>query len=197
MKGRAAHAGIAPQDGRNAAVELIHQIQADDVFPKTGDGLTANLTVMSAGTRDNIIPEDASAPDQRPGPREGRRRKVQAVLEKNAADDGRPRHQGHASASEPLFPPLPINPAPTRWPTGPQAIYAGLGLTISRGGNGGARNRRWPSRPACRRWTAWARRPAASIPTREYLVLGTVTPRLYLLTKLIQELGHAPPPRLK
>jgi hypothetical protein len=29
------------------------------------------------------------------------------------------------------------------------------------------------------------------------LVLGTVTSRLYLLAKLIEELGHAPPPRLK
>src|SRR5258706_7141238 len=46
VKGRAAHAGIAPGEGRNAATELIHQIGADDsVFPKTGDGITANLTV--------------------------------------------------------------------------------------------------------------------------------------------------------
>jgi glutamate carboxypeptidase len=41
--------------------------------------------------------------------------------------------------------------------------------------------------------------PAASgfhAPT-EYLLLGTVTPRLYLLTKLVMELGHAPPAPLK
>jgi len=28
-------------------------------------------------------------------------------------------------------------------------------------------------------------------------VLGTVTPRLYLLTKLIMDLGKNPPPRMK
>src|ERR1700756_1398643 len=61
VKGRAAHAGVAPQDGRNAALELIHQLSGLDVFPKSGDGLTANLTVMHAGTRGNIIPEDAWA----------------------------------------------------------------------------------------------------------------------------------------
>ena len=34
VKGRAAHAGMAPQDGRNAAVELIHQIGLiDGAFP--------------------------------------------------------------------------------------------------------------------------------------------------------------------
>jgi di/tripeptidase len=30
----------------------------------------------------------------------------------------------------------------------------------------------------------------------EYVELGTVTPRLYLLTKLVMELGHKPPPRI-
>src|SRR5262249_49228596 len=61
VKGRAAHAGVAPQDGRNAALELIHQLAGLEAFPKSGDGLTVNLTVMQAGTRANIIPEDASA----------------------------------------------------------------------------------------------------------------------------------------
>ena len=32
---------------------------------------------------------------------------------------------------------------------------------------------------------------------KEYLLLNSVTPRLYLLTKLRMELGHQPPPRLK
>jgi glutamate carboxypeptidase len=62
VKGRAAHAGVAPQDGRNAALELIHQITslAKD-FPTTGDGTTVNLTVMRAGERTNIIPDTAEA----------------------------------------------------------------------------------------------------------------------------------------
>src|SRR5258708_28958750 len=46
VHGRAAHAGIAPQEGRNAATELIHQIAIDEVFPKTADGITFNLTVL-------------------------------------------------------------------------------------------------------------------------------------------------------
>ncbi|HEV2530752.1 M20/M25/M40 family metallo-hydrolase, partial [Phenylobacterium sp.] len=84
VKGRAAHAGIAPQEGRNAALELIHQLAADDVFPKSGDGITANLTVMSAGTRNNIIPEDAQAMINVRVRERGQVAQVQAVLEKNA-----------------------------------------------------------------------------------------------------------------
>jgi glutamate carboxypeptidase len=41
VKGRPAHAGIAPQNGRNAATELVHQLAAVETLPKSGDGLTA------------------------------------------------------------------------------------------------------------------------------------------------------------
>ena len=61
VQGRAAHAGVNPQDGRNAAIELIHQLSGLDAFPHSGAGTTVNLTVMQAGTRNNIIPDNASA----------------------------------------------------------------------------------------------------------------------------------------
>lgn len=62
VKGRAAHAGMAPQDGRNAALELMHQLSAlQGVFPTTGSGITVNLTVLRAGERSNIIPDQAEA----------------------------------------------------------------------------------------------------------------------------------------
>src|ERR1700719_578576 len=62
VTGRAAHAGMAPQDGRNAAVELIHQLTAlQGAFPHFGDGTTVNLTVLRSGERNNIIPEIATA----------------------------------------------------------------------------------------------------------------------------------------
>src|ERR1700731_883878 len=62
VKGRAAHAGMAPQDGRNAAAELVHQLSVlDGMFPHSGSGITVNLTVMHSGERSNIIPDSAEA----------------------------------------------------------------------------------------------------------------------------------------
>ncbi len=53
---------MAPQDGRNAAMELVHQISAlEGAFPHSGDGITVNLTLMKAGERNNIIPDAAEA----------------------------------------------------------------------------------------------------------------------------------------
>ena len=62
VKGRAAHAGMVPQNGRNAAVELVHQLAAlEGKFPHVGDGPTVNLTVLKASDRSNIIPDFAQA----------------------------------------------------------------------------------------------------------------------------------------
>jgi glutamate carboxypeptidase len=61
VKGRSAHAGSAPGDGRNALYELSHQIlQLRDLSdPQTG--ATLNWTVARAGAVRNIIPAAAEA----------------------------------------------------------------------------------------------------------------------------------------
>ena len=61
VKGQAAHSGVAPQDGRNAAAELVNQLSQLGGFPKSGEQETVNLTVMRAGERNNIIPDAAQA----------------------------------------------------------------------------------------------------------------------------------------
>ena len=196
VKGRAAHAGIAPQDGRNAALELIHQIQADDVFPKSGAGLTANLTVMRAGTRNNIIPEDAHAEINVRVREDAQVDQVQAVLEKNAAATAIP--DTHVAISkEPAYPPLPSNPATDALAARAQAIYAGLGLKLGAGGNGGASESALAADAGVPALDGLGPVGGGFHSDAEYLELGSVTPRLYMLTKLIQDLGRNPPPRMK
>jgi glutamate carboxypeptidase len=196
VKGRAAHAGIAPQEGRNAAEELIHQLKAGEVFPKSGDGLTANLTVMSAGTRNNIIPEDASAMINVRVRDKADLEKVQATLEKNAQTTVIPDTKVTISR-EPSFPPLPINPGTDALADRAAAIYAGLGLTITRGGNGGASESALAVDQGVPALDGLGPAAGGFHSDTEYLVLGTVTPRLYLMTKLIMDLGKNPPARMK
>ena len=61
IKGRASHAGSAPEAGRNAAVELSNQIMQLRNLGSASKGTTVNWTVVHAGERVNIIPEKASA----------------------------------------------------------------------------------------------------------------------------------------
>ncbi len=61
VKGKASHAGVAPELGRNAATEVAHQILQ---LGKLGDEekkTTINFTVLKAGDRTNVIPDQASA----------------------------------------------------------------------------------------------------------------------------------------
>jgi glutamate carboxypeptidase len=61
VTGRASHAGAAPEDGRNALIELAHQIlQMTDLSdPATGTKL--NWTLASAGSARNVSPALARA----------------------------------------------------------------------------------------------------------------------------------------
>jgi len=59
--GKAAHAGAAPEDGANAVIELAHQILAVKELARIDSGTTVNVTVISGGTADNVIPDYAKA----------------------------------------------------------------------------------------------------------------------------------------
>ena len=192
VTGRAAHAGVAPQDGRNAAVELIHQLEALKPFPTTGAGITANLTILQAGTRDNIIPDHAHARINVRTREAAQLDQVQGALEASAKTPLIP-DTTVAVHRETSYPPLPNNPATDALAARAQAIYAGLGLKLETSGNGGA--------------SESALSHAAGTPAldglgpvggdfhsdKEWVDARSVTPRLYLLTKLIMELGANPP----
>jgi glutamate carboxypeptidase len=57
VKGLSAHAGAAPEQGRNAALELAHQILRLDHLGKPAMGTTVNWSVLASGERTNIIPD--------------------------------------------------------------------------------------------------------------------------------------------
>src|SRR5579862_4033 len=61
VKGRASHAGAAPEQGRNALYELSHQVLQMQDLSNPGRGLKLNWTVARAGSATNAIPEDARA----------------------------------------------------------------------------------------------------------------------------------------
>ena len=61
VTGREAHAGVSPELGANAIVELSHQIQAITAFNGLNPGTTINVGVVNGGTRSNVVPAFAEA----------------------------------------------------------------------------------------------------------------------------------------
>ncbi|ASQ93568.1 M20/M25/M40 family metallo-hydrolase [Streptomyces sp. 11-1-2] len=60
VKGRAAHAGLEPERGVNALVELSHQVLAIDALGDPAQGTTVTPTVSRSGSTRNTIPESAT-----------------------------------------------------------------------------------------------------------------------------------------
>jgi len=61
VEGKAAHAGVAPQEGRNAIVELARQILKLQSLQDLAAGTTINVGVIDGGTTPNVVPARASA----------------------------------------------------------------------------------------------------------------------------------------
>lgn len=56
VHGRAAHAGLEPETGVNATVELAHQVLAITALADPAAGTTVTPTVLSAGAASNTVP---------------------------------------------------------------------------------------------------------------------------------------------
>lgn len=59
VTGRAAHAGLDPEKGINAGVELAHQLLAVSALGRPETGTTVTPTLVSAGTSGNSVPGSA------------------------------------------------------------------------------------------------------------------------------------------
>ena len=59
--GRAAHAGVEPEKGANAVLELARQVLAVTGFARPEAGTTVSVTTIAGGTAGNVIPDFAQA----------------------------------------------------------------------------------------------------------------------------------------
>ncbi len=61
IEGRAAHAGVEPEKGVSAIVELALQIPVIHAIADPARGTTVNVGVVHGGTRSNVVPAHAAA----------------------------------------------------------------------------------------------------------------------------------------
>jgi glutamate carboxypeptidase len=59
--GRSAHAGVEPEKGRNAIIEIAHQILQFQSLDGWREGITVNAGVIAGGTLPNVVPDVAEA----------------------------------------------------------------------------------------------------------------------------------------
>jgi glutamate carboxypeptidase len=194
VHGKSAHAGINPQDGINAATELVHQVAIVDQFPHSGPGVTVNLTTLKAGTRNNVIPDFAQAEINVRIRKDDQIKAVNDAFAAGAKTLVVPGAKVEVKTS-PAYPPLPDNAATLALASRAQAIYASLGLTLGEGGNGGASESALAAQAGTPALDGLGPVGGGFHSDREYLLLNTVSPRLYMLVEMLEQLGADPPTR--
>lgn len=195
VKGRAAHAGMAPQNGRNAATELVHQIDSiKGAVPLSGDGPTLNLTMLKAGERPNIIPDSAEATFslrvRTLAQRDEALAKLRAAAKNTVVPD-----TSVTVAADTGYPPLIQTPAVDALAARAQAIYAELGKKLGTSGNGGASESALAQSVGTPALDGLGLVGGDYHTDKEWVDLSSLTPRLYLFTRLLMEMGANPPKR--
>jgi len=194
VKGRASHAGSAPEAGRNAAVELSNQILQLKDLGDPVKGTTVNWTVIQAGDRVNIIPDKASATADMRMSDLTEIARVQADADRISAHRLIP-DTSVAVVVENRRPPFTRNPASDRLAASADAIYKELGKGIApvvmRYGTdaGFAYNPKSPGKPVVLDGMGIVGDRIHS--SDEWADLDSIAPRLYLTVRMIETMSTA------
>lgn len=192
VKGRAAHAGAAPEHGRNALLELAYQLQQTRDIAKSVPGTQLNWTGAQAGVVRNQIPEVAVATaDVRTTVKDGPQQ-LKAALERKVAES-RLIPDTHTTVSmEVGRPPFVVNDKGRALAKRAQQIYAeldGRPLALAEGTGGGtdAGYAALSGKPAV--VESFGLAGFGYHARDEYIEIDSIVPRLYLMTRMLQEIG--------
>jgi glutamate carboxypeptidase len=188
VSGRASHAGEAPEQGRNALYELAHQIMQMRDLSDPKAGIKMNWTVASAGSVRNQIPAAAQATAdvrvQRVASWDEVERRVRERVKKTLIPETKV-----DVVVERRRPPLEVTDASRQLAAQAQKIYGEIGrkLRVSTEGSGGATDAAFAALetkgPVIEGLGLLG--DGAHSSDAEYILLDSLEPRLYLLSRLI------------
>ncbi|MFT3762603.1 MAG: glutamate carboxypeptidase [Pseudoxanthomonas sp.] len=200
VEGRSAHAGAAPEQGRNALIELADRLLQTRDIAAGVDGAQLNWTTASAGSARNQIPGSAEAIGDVRVTAPDANDKLLAALQAKVGETGLVPDTTTRVTLEPLRPIYAAGARGQALADLARDIYAeldGRQLLMHPGTNGGtdAGFAGRSGHPAVLEglglagWGYHAR--------DEYVEIDSIAPRLYLASRMLIELGrkaHAPSP---
>jgi len=193
VKGRASHAGQAPEQGRNALYELAHHMLQTRDLSNPATGLKMNWTLASGGSVRNAIPAEASATADvrvlRVSDYDGIERAVRERIKNKLIPDTQV-----DMTFERRRPPLEATPASRTLGDHARRVYAELGktLVVDALAEGGGTDAAFASlntkAPVLERFGLQGF--GAHSNDAEYIAVDSIEPRLYLLARLIMDVSQ-------
>ena len=193
VTGRSAHAGSAPEMGRNALYELAHQMLQMRDLSDPAAGVKVNWTLASAGSNRNVIPERAQATADvrvvKVSDYDLVERRVKERVQKRLIPDTKVE-----VTFERRRPPLEASAASTRLAEHARRIYAEIGKTlkvddVSPGGGTDAAFAALETKAPVIEGLGLQGYGAHSN-AAEYVDLRSIEPRMYLLARLIVDVAR-------
>ncbi len=197
VRGRASHAGSAPERGVNALEELAHQILQMRNLSDPATGVKVNWTLARAGLVFNMIPPGAQATGDvrvaRIADYDGIEQKLRERIKNKLLPEA-----SVELVFERRFPPLEPKPTSRVLAAHAQTLYGEIGkklnvLTDSAGGFTDAANASLKTQaPVIEGFGL--RGFGAHTTNAEYILMSSIEPRLYLATRMIMDIssGKAP-----
>lgn len=195
VRGKSSHAGSAPEDGRNAVMELAHQLTQLRNLGDADKGTTVNWTLIDGGEKRNIIPDQATAEaDMRYSDLSETERVLadgRRIIENRLIDDTRVELRIDKGR-----PPLADNPGSRRLAETAQRLYGEIDQDIEPiamrfGTDAGYAYVPDSDKPAVLETMGVV--GAGLHSEDEYLELASIAPRLYLTTAMIRALSTDAP----
>jgi glutamate carboxypeptidase len=183
--GRAAHAGVEPEKGANAVLELAHQVLAVTGFARPEAGTTVSVTTIAGGTAGNVIPDFAQAGfDVRIASLEEARRieaSFQNISVSGKADGVRVEVRGAINR-------MPMVPSEATWRLWEQIarIGEGLGMEMKLISTGGGSDGNFTAAMGIPTVDAMGPRGGRAHSADEYMELDSVVPNTHLICEILK-----------
>ena len=188
VSGVAAHAGIAPEKGANAILELCDQILAVERLQDTSRGTSLTVSLVSGGTRSNVVPARAVATIDARASSTAEAERVTAALFSLRAK--RPGTTVQVSGGIER-PPLERSPS-VAWLYGlAQAVGRQLGTEVSEGATGGGSDGNFTAALGVPTLDGLGGIGDGAHALHEHVVLDELAPRAALVAGLIRAIWMA------
>ncbi len=193
VAGRTSHAGAAPQLGRNALVELAHQVLSTRDVAQTVPGAQLNWTTMQSGKARNQIPDSAQAIADVRLTAAGASDKLMAALRAKVADGKLVPDTQVSLSLGPIRPPFVGGERTLALAKKAQAIYAELDgrPLLLHPGTGGGTDAGFANQSGKAAVLESLGLPGWGYHAKnEYIEIDSIVPRLYLSARLLMDLAR-------
>ena len=192
VTGRAAHSGLEPEKGRNAVVEAAHQALQLASLADVSKETTVNVTMFQGGNAINVIPDHAivTADVRAFVPEEFDR--VEAGLTRLASHTTVPDVRVKVAMKR-NFPPWPRTASTDALLARARHLYAELDRKLESVSVGSSADVAVAAETGVPSLDGLGPLGGGAHGADDYVDLSSIVPRVYLLSRMLMDLGHEPP----